>query len=383
MDLKALIAKMDLIESKQILNELVYEGGMDELAAELGQIANDEDYDKLYDLLSDDGPVGAYLQDKIQDITGETGLHPKDDFEQIESILMDIVKQEFGGQNDDEGGETDDNYAMTSAGFGSDEDYESVQYEDQAVRFKSNIAQALLKEFGLDEKITLNPDGSVPPTQTVGGTKMNTPAVKNPYQGADAAKFAAMTPADQAFLTKGGGVPDINDQFILARAPNKGKSALPAGMTQAQVDQAKNAEEPDAVAKSATAPSTVPAGINPETGEKYDSVASAPLQLPPGAEPEAGTTVAGAPDSGAATKPAAAKPAAAKDPAVIKLQQDLIAKGAKIQADGVMGPQTQAAVKQFGSTPDPVKLKRFKELLAKVGGAGAVTTAANVPSTPG
>ena len=101
----------------------IEEGRMAEIAAELSQIADDEDYDKLYDLLSDDGPVGAYLQDKIQDITGETGLHPKDDIEKIEMMLMDIVQQEFGGQSDDEGGETDDNYALASAGFGSDEDY--------------------------------------------------------------------------------------------------------------------------------------------------------------------------------------------------------------------------------------------------------------------
>jgi hypothetical protein len=73
--------------------------------------------------------VGQYLQDKIDEITGETGLHPKDDIEKIEPMLMDIVQQEFGGQNDDEGGETDDNYALASAGFGSDEDYESVNNE--------------------------------------------------------------------------------------------------------------------------------------------------------------------------------------------------------------------------------------------------------------
>jgi hypothetical protein len=36
------------------------------------------------------------------------------------------------------------------------------------------------------------------------------------------------------------------------------------------------------------------------------------------------------------------------DPAVMKIQQDLIAKGAKIKADGVMGPQTRTAMKQFG-----------------------------------
>ena len=124
------------------------EGGMDELAADLGQIADTEDYDKLYDLLSDPGPIGKYLQDKIEEITFETGLHPKDDFEEIEPMLMDIIQQEFGGQNDDEGGETDDNYAMASAGFGSDEDYESVGNEaydmdqlrkDAADRVKSNL----------------------------------------------------------------------------------------------------------------------------------------------------------------------------------------------------------------------------------------------------
>jgi hypothetical protein len=44
------------------------------------------------------------------------------------------------------------------------------------------------------------------------------------------------------------------------------------------------------------------------------------------------------------------------DPAVLKLQQDLIAKGAKIKADGIMGPATQAAQKQFGgqaASPTP------------------------------
>jgi hypothetical protein len=104
--------------------QAVGEGAMSEIHAELSQIADAEDYDALYTLLSDNGPVGQYLQGKIEDITAETGLHPKDDFEQIEQMLMDIVQQEFGGQSDDEGGETDDNYAMASAGFGSDEDYE-------------------------------------------------------------------------------------------------------------------------------------------------------------------------------------------------------------------------------------------------------------------
>jgi hypothetical protein len=49
--------------------------------------------------------------------------------------------------------------------------------------------------------------------------------------------------------------------------------------------------------------------------------------------------------------PPATRTAAKSDPAVLKQQQDLIAKGAKIKADGVMGPATQAAIKQFGSAP--------------------------------
>lgn len=52
--------------------------------------------------------------------------------------------------------------------------------------------------------------------------------------------------------------------------------------------------------------------------------------------------------SGAAAPTGTTKPAAVKDPKVLALQQKLIALGAKIQADGIMGPRTQAAMKQYG-----------------------------------
>jgi hypothetical protein len=51
----------------------------------------------------------------------------------LEPYVEDLQAEfeELAGDGDrDEGGETDDNYALASAGFGSDEDYESVQYED-------------------------------------------------------------------------------------------------------------------------------------------------------------------------------------------------------------------------------------------------------------
>jgi len=54
-----------------------------------------------------------------------------------------------------------------------------------------------------------------------------------------------------------------------------------------------------------------------------------------------------------ATQPAGGAPAGKSDPAVLKQQQDLIAKGAKIKADGIMGPATQAAIKQFGGAAAP------------------------------
>lgn len=66
-------------------------------------------------------------------------------------------------------------------------------------------------------------------------------------------------------------------------------------------------------------------------------------------------TPAAAPAPAAAPTKAAPKKAAKKDPAVQARQQELIKAGAKIKADGIMGPQTQAAEKQFGAQIDAQK----------------------------
>ncbi len=73
----------------------------------------------------------------------------------------------------------------------------------------SAIARELLKEFGIQEEETLDEAG-------------------NPWEGKNpewAAAWAALSPEDQKWL----GGADPTDPFILARAPNKGKPAAPAG----------------------------------------------------------------------------------------------------------------------------------------------------------
>ena len=155
----AIVAEL-MDREEHIVDTTIDEGAMSEIAIELAQVADDEDYDKLYDLLSDSGPVGKYLQGQIEEITGETGLHPKDDFEKIEQMLMDHIQQEFGGQNDDEGGETDDNYALASAGFGSDEDYESIEQEGSRDAYQRDYDASV---SGMGRRERENDEGNTEP----------------------------------------------------------------------------------------------------------------------------------------------------------------------------------------------------------------------------
>lgn len=67
--------------------------------------------------------------------------------------------------------------------------------------------------------------------------------VANPYKtDADRAKFDSLTQADQEWLTAGGGVPDINDEFILGRAPNKGQPDPQKAQQQAPAQAAQPAD---------------------------------------------------------------------------------------------------------------------------------------------
>jgi peptidoglycan hydrolase-like protein with peptidoglycan-binding domain len=88
------------------------------------------------------------------------------------------------------------------------------------------------------------------------------------------------------------------------------------------------------------------------------------------AAPQAGVAK---PAAAQAAVPAAPSPAGA-DPKVLALQKQLIAKGAKITADGKMGPATQAAMKQFPGTAvaehnkgnDMSESQRIAELMSRL-----------------
>jgi hypothetical protein len=153
-----------------------------------------------------------------------------------------------------------------------------------------------------------------------------TPDKSNPYTTPeDRAKFAAMSPEDKEWYTRGGQVPDINDQYIAYRAPNKGRAV-------------------------AQAPAAAPAPV---------------AQAIPVAEPApaAPVTAAPAPTAGQAGMAAAAPaPAAPKpmDPVVVHIQQTLKRLGAQLGAtgpnkdgiDGNKGPKTIAMMKKYGIGDD-------------------------------
>lgn len=108
----------------------VEEGAMKDIDYDLHMLAQEADEDQLIGALQGEWGSGVAdvlndMMSEIQDELAEKGMNDliNDDDKLIE-MLMDKLVDEFGeGDFDDEGGETDDGYALSSAGFGSDEDY--------------------------------------------------------------------------------------------------------------------------------------------------------------------------------------------------------------------------------------------------------------------
>ena len=151
----------------------VDEGFSTEVEEFFHKVANSDDgYDMLYNAHT--GKYGKDVEkavgDMYDDITIDTGYHGDDDFEEIYSRMMDNIEADYKesdadapGYGDHEGGETDDNYAMASAGFGSDEDYESVNNEayvnnaKDAVNLLADIRkQSKMAELGQGEPVRPN-----------------------------------------------------------------------------------------------------------------------------------------------------------------------------------------------------------------------------------
>jgi hypothetical protein len=65
----------------------------------LSDIVANEDFDALYDLMSSDTEAGKIVQRMYNDVSGEEGLHPDDDFEKILSIVLDHLTQDYGQQD--------------------------------------------------------------------------------------------------------------------------------------------------------------------------------------------------------------------------------------------------------------------------------------------
>jgi hypothetical protein len=89
----------------------------------------DPDFDKILAALNQ-GDVESAVEEVYGNYSDQDGGEINSyDFDNYIEDLEDQFKDMVGGSDDDEGGETDDGYALASAGFGSDEDYESVNNE--------------------------------------------------------------------------------------------------------------------------------------------------------------------------------------------------------------------------------------------------------------
>jgi hypothetical protein len=86
----------------------------------------DPDFDKILAALNQ-GDVESAVEEVYGNYSDQDGGELRDMDDYIEDLEYEF--KDLAGVSDDEGGETDDGYALASAGFGSDEDYESIEME--------------------------------------------------------------------------------------------------------------------------------------------------------------------------------------------------------------------------------------------------------------
>jgi hypothetical protein len=114
----------------------------------------DPDFEKILAALSQ-GDVESAVQEVYGNYGDQDGGEIRsNDFDNYIEDLEDQFKDLVGETDDDEGGETDDGYALASAGFGSDEDYESIETEVAQAKtddnFRAYLAQRKADKGGRD-----------------------------------------------------------------------------------------------------------------------------------------------------------------------------------------------------------------------------------------
>ena len=83
--------------------DTIDEGAMKNIAVELGEIADRQDYDALYDLMTSTTSAGKIVQELADEISINNQLYD-DDHEELLELLMDRLIDNFGGQDLDEDG---------------------------------------------------------------------------------------------------------------------------------------------------------------------------------------------------------------------------------------------------------------------------------------
>ncbi len=95
------IRRYGAVGSSPAMGHSIAEGVMKNIAAELGEIADRQDYDALYDLMTATTPAGEMVQKLANDIAIDNQLYD-DDHEELLELLMDRLIDDFGGQDIDE-----------------------------------------------------------------------------------------------------------------------------------------------------------------------------------------------------------------------------------------------------------------------------------------
>lgn len=105
--------RIDMIRDLERTGKLKKDEGTNDSTQVLSDIVDNEDFDALYALMSSDTEAGKIVQRMYNDVSGEEGLHPDDDFEEILSIVLDRLTQDYGQQ-----GVAESERTMSRAGKG-------------------------------------------------------------------------------------------------------------------------------------------------------------------------------------------------------------------------------------------------------------------------